>query len=857
MTELCTSKINRQLRSLRMKCCSLNTFHLAPHKPTISVTYGSSHRHALSQAQDEDTTPPLAILQSLDRLGARLRLDRAIVENMQLSKRIYEVRDAFRNIVQCAFASAGHADQNFARAPPLTAICARLIGEHVQSEIEAALDDFEQMDGPTDDLRAQAMDDLYEQVPVAHRPRMFIAHALNYVLEVCPHHPTLLNALLEVCLSHNLHADARTVLSNFFRVATRPHTHPTYFCPLTHPAHKNFLSTLREVCSASIINDRAFTRVLIETLSDPSPSKLHAWTSKAMIRLARDLRERDLAGCFVPLCSGLAGAIAEAKPRTKSGMKAGKVPDEALGGVLGDSFERLAKWTISMLDRLHDSTSDELDQFEACVSFLEDTAQHQLHVSDGPPASPPTCLADALVCLAAYCLSSTHSASLHPHTLSALRDIPQSAHIKNSTFDGLISRIFPLPHFELFAMPLAGPEHSNTPTPPPTLPDVHGTGMEALSALAGPMRTHGLLRCEAALWLAALQHVEDLIATPTVTQSMTTPERKLSQSQLYALRLELMDRVEDAERRCFGGGRRQGTQGLSAEEGEWEWEEMVGSWVLKSPAPAKKTKYDCRASKRRRVESSDAAGPVPPRPRSESLVRQALVAARRTSSTASRGINSGEMSVSVCQPKSMQAGNQSKRRKTTSASVGSKEATSSGDENAAPPRNFSHVSISQDTPPAKRRMSNFATILADAQAHTISLCAERKAKSQSRVAPASLKTSRAFPSHTPAQSISAPPVSILTSRRQPNFSTVLADSRRNVISLREERERAAQQVLRYGQRTTAPCKRVSFHMEEDDHDGHWRDPDSSPVRGAGFVEPSSDDALNLFAYPDSSPARSR
>ena len=34
------------------------------------------------------------------------------------------------------------------------------------------------------------------------------------------------------------------------------------------------------------------------------------------------------------------------------------------------------------------------------------------------------------------------------------------------------------------------------------------------------------------------------------------------------------------------------------------------------------------------------------------------------------------------------------------------------------------------------------------------------------------------------------------------------------------------------------------------------DIDSSPVRPA-YVEPSSDDALNLFAYPDSSPVKGR
>lgn len=125
-----------------------------------------------ARVQDEDATPPLAILQSLDNLGSRLHLDRAIVENMQLSKRIYEVRDAFRNIVQCALASTSlSSDEDPARVPSLATICARLIGGHVQSEIEAAVDESEQSrNGTADDVGAQVIDGLYDEVPAAYRP---------------------------------------------------------------------------------------------------------------------------------------------------------------------------------------------------------------------------------------------------------------------------------------------------------------------------------------------------------------------------------------------------------------------------------------------------------------------------------------------------------------------------------------------------------------------------------------------------------------------------------------------------------------------------------------------------------------
>ncbi|OJT12752.1 hypothetical protein TRAPUB_10700 [Trametes pubescens] len=859
MAELSSSKINRQLRSLRMKCTSLNALALAPAKPAVSVTYGNSHRNALKRVQDDDGTPPLAILQSLDNFGTRLHLDRAIIENMQLSKRIYEVRDAFRNIVQSVLGPAPSFDhEERGRVLTLTSICSRLIGEHVQSEIEAAFDDLRDSDVLEDGRGTQAMDDLYDQVPPAYRSCMFVAHALTYILEACPHHPTLLSALLDVCLAHNLAPEAQTVLSQLFAVAIKPRAQSTYTCPLTHPAHKNFLSTLRGSCMASLINDRTFARLLVDSLSGPVTTRLHAWTSKAVTRLARDFRERDFDGCFVPLCTGLVHAVVDAKPNAKGGRKGGKGLDDVQAQLYDGAVERLAKWTITMLDRLHTSSPDSMDEYVVCVDFLVAAAPHGLHTSHDTPASP--CLADALVCLTAYCVCSQRAISLHPHDLSSLQNVLRSANVKNSTFNDLVSHIFPLPRIELFAMPLAEPEDANTPTPPPTPPTVHGDAIEAVSALATPLRNQGLLKCEAALWLAALQHVEELIAAPTVTQSMTTPGRKLSQSQLYSLRLELMDRMEDAESRCFGGAPGGGIADVApSEEGEWEWEEMVGSWVLKSPAPAlaKKAKNDCLTGKRRKLEAG--APLVLSRPPAGSLIREALTAARRTTDT------EPEASASTCRPAPMRTKNPLKRKATStctsaSSSRAPSRAGSSDDdeENIAPPRKASKSDRKfPGTPAPPRRSSNFTTALADAQMNVISLRAEReaKAKAASKVPRRGPFTSRT----SSAPSISAPPAPIAAWRRQSNFTTLLADSQRNVISLREERARKAQQTVRFGQPSSSETMSIS-DREDDDAPDHWKsdvDPESSPVRGAGVVHPSSDDALDLFAYPDSSPVRSR
>ena len=168
MSELTTSKINRQFRTLRSKCAALNSISHGPRKPAVTVTYGHSSRNHATRLQAIDDVPPLAILQSLDKLSSRLHLNRAIHEKMQLSKCIYEVRDAFKNMVQSSSAAITGGPLS-SRIPSLAGLCARLIGEHVQTEMDASLDDHSDVEGHEDTLRSQAMDGLYESVPSQHR----------------------------------------------------------------------------------------------------------------------------------------------------------------------------------------------------------------------------------------------------------------------------------------------------------------------------------------------------------------------------------------------------------------------------------------------------------------------------------------------------------------------------------------------------------------------------------------------------------------------------------------------------------------------------------------------------------------
>ncbi|TFK88747.1 hypothetical protein K466DRAFT_546601 [Polyporus arcularius HHB13444] len=861
MSELTTSKVNRQFRSLRSKCASLTSISLAPPRPKVAVTYGSSLRNATREHQDD--TPPLAILQSLDKLGSRLHFDRAIVENMQLSKRIYEVRDAFKNIVQSTSGLPKPDSPVLSRILPLAGICARVVGEHVEVEMKASLGDLSDDEGGQDEIRSQIMDELYEQVPSQYRNYTLVAHALTYILNTCPHHPTLLHALLEVCAAHCLLAEARVVLSALFTAAIFPRPYSTSACPLTHPAHKNFLTTLREACGSAaavtpIANDRTYTHILIDALSQPCLEQLHAWTSRAVIRLSRELAQQDFAGCFVPLVSGLATALWQSKQSRRSASKGGT--EHARSKVHEEALERLAKWLAAMLNTLYGSgpTADGTANYTACVDFLVAVEPLQFHTLSAPPASPGACVVDALCCLTAYCLASPLASTAAVESdLCVLEQILRGATVRNQTLNDLVSRILPLPSFTMFRMPLSEPSE-HTPTPPPG-DFVHGNGaIGEIDALATPLRARGLLRCEAALYRGALEHVEILISSPPHT---VAPSLQLGEKALHDFRLQLLDRAEDAERRCYGNATDPSRPPDASQE--WVWEEMVGSWVAKSPAPVQakiaKDRDLERAAKRRRVESSSHVT------KPEKLSNGSLFPAFRQSHSAStgRGRNTQPTTPSTARP-----------------------IVSWDKENSSDGEDYQDVGTDPlvpgdstvDDTPVPVRVRKFANTLTypNVPRSTISFGAARSAmkgaaKPRPRAsAPArvvfAVPDSPASASASPSVSASAPP------RRRSNFVSLIADSHKNVVSLREEKARARARASMgdapgLGERdrkrkhlTHGYGGRPNKHSEEEEEDaarGELVAPESSPFRGAAVAEPSSDDALDLFAYPDSSPAASR
>ena len=117
----------------------------------------------------------------------------------------------------------------------------------------------------------------------------------------------LLHAILEVCIVHCLAADAWVVLQEFFTASILPRPNSTYICPLSHPAHKTFLTTLKDTCTgrssrtqthppSSTTARSSLTSSLTLCLTHAQSNIMHGL---AVVRPARDLAQKDFAGCFV------------------------------------------------------------------------------------------------------------------------------------------------------------------------------------------------------------------------------------------------------------------------------------------------------------------------------------------------------------------------------------------------------------------------------------------------------------------------------------------------------------------------------------------------------------------------------
>ena len=105
------------------------------------------------------------------------KLDRSSRENLELSRRIYDVRDAFRNILQAALTTGTssrrstpqpHVETSEGRVRSLAAMCASTVGDHLEDQIRISAEERGEEE-LNDEEDQEVLDALYDAVYPQYR----------------------------------------------------------------------------------------------------------------------------------------------------------------------------------------------------------------------------------------------------------------------------------------------------------------------------------------------------------------------------------------------------------------------------------------------------------------------------------------------------------------------------------------------------------------------------------------------------------------------------------------------------------------------------------------------------------------
>lgn len=319
-----------------------------------------------------------------------------------------------------------------------------------------------------------------------------------------------------------------------------------------------FIALLKDYTSAQAsypsLSPIGFTRILINVLSEARPGYLEVWISMAIRKLGRRLREEDFVA-YTHLCTALAHTIASLRILPKSQTIEYREIMES----------RLAQWLEAGLKTLRTLKSP--SALNATIVLLD--SMRELRCSSVFP-SPE--LLNAVQRLAIFCLASPMYPPPPAESAHGLVCLLQELKPSSYTYEPLIRNI--LQDLGLIMDP----------------PYV----LSALEQWASGLRSHSLLTQEVCLWTSALQSIDSCTLAGGTSSSNASPLKSLRVQDFEILRIELLSKVEYAEDNCFGE-----TDSMPVDpserrnmlgDGDWVWEEMVGTWVKRSPLVVKKTK---------------------------------------------------------------------------------------------------------------------------------------------------------------------------------------------------------------------------------------------------------------------------
>lgn len=692
-----TSRVNRLLRPLRNKCNSLVAL---PKTATASrVTYSKQGNW------DPDSRPPLAIL-CLSAGTKKLTFDNRSADEFELSRRIYAVCDAFKNIAHVAYGQLCTE-----RIPSLAAMCTLVIGENMpDANSDSTL--IESGQGSTDENDILDVDGIYEAVPPHYRgylsrpplialttdwcnPRfLIVSHALSMILCICTNHHTLVTILLNHCLSFGLVHES-THLLNIILAQAFLSSNPSYPLPVTHPAHINYLFDLHAkwttgnkpsgTSSCSLLfTTSAFCQAVLGALSQTSSCNSHIlWTSKVLTKLLHAVESCDIDSYIV-----IIRALSRSFWKT-SGSLPDATRDDAQLVMLRDKLSELMSNLFDLLFTQHDSHSSPLtpSRIYAVIDILHDCYAARLHHLRMSTPGSPIDLPDIIIIFTTHIFVAFRSSIDNSDLFSAILD--DSSPVP-TTFSKLMMCFSRLQESQAF-----------------------GDSVEAflaeLKTYSSAFRSEKLFRFDASLWACALHHFETSIAS----------SQKGSSALVTRYKRQLMEAVDAAERRCFGGemdsspvvslsirSKRAKRTQRARLSGHWEWEDMVGSWIRKTPVHKKRKIDDDRPHTPSQHGYSRPQGTITSKAVSGSISVSTPMSTRyRRSSTFSPSSSYSRFS----EPESH-------------TDDGSEYQEDSDKENH--PSNPSPVV--KRSHPIKRRSSNFFSLLADAQTNRIVLHPKRR-----------------------------------------------------------------------------------------------------------------------------------
>jgi hypothetical protein len=500
------------------------------------------------------------------------------------------------------------------------------------------------------------------------------------ILSTCPHHPTLLTILLDVCTMWSLGYESCTLLGALLMASVSP----TTASPICHPAHSSYLLDLcatwtvdrnETVDCRPTYTKSVFVQILVDVLTTINTP--NAWMCKAVTKLAREVRKSDFLS-FVNLAAGLADTIGHIEGGERTRRVRGKTHHLSSTTSLRD---RLGKWMSAILDRLWAnmgfaeleilaSPSVWFRELEPIVAFLRHAQSSALHFGCHHYVIMEDELRDSTTCLATCCLSALSYQHGNTADVQDLVDLLSETTPITSTFDNLV------------ALVLNGEDLSYSQK------NWHKEVLYKLRKLAALLQSYSLLKLEASLWACALRCLErDSLGRSSLPDGVEM------------LKAQITDAVDDAEMRCFGSVTRpstskpQGSKRPSVEEGEWEWEEMVGCWIQRSPV-LKRPKLEARQSTIR----------------SQRVTRSGMIRRQKHSL------------ISVNPTPSTSSSTKIPRSSTWATS----EPFTDPDEDYHSKKNRSRSNASSQ-PVQTRRIVNFASILADAQVNRTALHPDQSA----------------------------------------------------------------------------------------------------------------------------------